>query len=86
MATLSLFLESLGSIDCIAKLDKLINELKCRRTIITEEINTRVVKKLMGNDVLICWLQRRDAELRMLNYNVNNKVKHNKGKKGKCDL
>lgn len=85
MAKLSLFLESLGSIDSIAKLNFLVDELKRRKTIITEEVNKRVLNKIIGKEILACWIQMKNAELRILHYKVKNKVKPQKKKKGKSE-
>lgn len=63
MAKISDLLKSLGYITSVAKVNKLVDEIKRRGIKITDELNARISGKIIGREAIACWMRRKNNEL-----------------------
>ena len=63
MAKISALLKSLGYITSVAKVNRLVDELKMRGIKLTDELNARISGKIIGREAIACWIKRKNNEL-----------------------
>lgn len=63
MAKLSAFLKKLGYITSVAKVNKLVDEIKRCGFVLTDELNARISGRIIGREAIACWMNRKNNEL-----------------------